>query len=233
MNILPTTPIGGASPSRMPAAPDQAPAREAATTVLATLLSTPATNAAGSGGQGSDLQSVMGSLVENGLQESLSADETELPLFSQLTDKAGQVLSPEKKAQLANELATVMMRQLTAAAATPAASPTKPMTGPMQNFQQALAVSVAQASSGINFSVKQPDATSIKRSTCIGKPSEARSRPGLHKIYCSCVSAHEGRSRPRIAHGGHEGTSVSRSQYERGTSANTSTAAMSTALYCR
>ena len=98
MNILPTTPIGGASPSRMPAAPDQAPAREAATTVLATLLSTPANNAAGSGGQGSDLQSVMGSLVENGLQESLSADETELPLFSQLTDKAGQVLSPEQKA---------------------------------------------------------------------------------------------------------------------------------------
>ena len=41
----------------MPTAPDQAPAREAATSVLATLLSTPATNAVGSGGQGSNLQS--------------------------------------------------------------------------------------------------------------------------------------------------------------------------------
>ena len=110
MNILPTTPIGGASLSRMAAAPDQAPAREAATSVLATLLSTPATNAAATGGQGSDLQSATGSLVENGLQESLSADETELPLFSQLTDKAGQVLSPEQKAQIANKLATVMTR---------------------------------------------------------------------------------------------------------------------------
>jgi hypothetical protein len=97
----------------------------------------------------------MGSLVENGLQESLSADDTELPLFSQLTDRSGQVLSPEKKAQLANELATVMMRQLTAAA-TPAASPIKPMTGPMQNFHQALAVSVAKASSGITFDVSNP-----------------------------------------------------------------------------
>ena len=116
--------------------------------MLATLLSTPASNAAATGGQGSDLQSVMGSLVENGLQESLSADETELPLFSQLTDKAGQVLSPEAKVQIANELATIMMSQFTAAA-TLATSPTKLMTGPMQNFQQALAVSVAKASSGI------------------------------------------------------------------------------------
>ena len=68
------------------------------------------------------------SLIENGLQESLSADETELPLFSQRKDKTGQVLSPEAKAQIANELATVMMRQLTAAA-TPVASPSKTMTG--------------------------------------------------------------------------------------------------------
>ena len=55
MNILPTTPIGGALPSRMAAAPDQTPAREAATDVLATLLSTPATNTAATGGHGSDL----------------------------------------------------------------------------------------------------------------------------------------------------------------------------------
>ena len=48
-----------------------------------------------------------------------------------------------------------MMRQFTAAA-TPAASPTKLMTGPMQDFQQALAVSVAKASSGITFDVSNP-----------------------------------------------------------------------------
>ena len=123
--------------------------------MLATLLSTPATSTAATGGQGSDLQSSVGSRVENGLQESLSADETELPLFSQLTDKAGQVLSPEAKVQIANEIATVMMRQFTAAA-TPAASPTKLMAGPMQDFQQALAVSVANASSGITFDVSNP-----------------------------------------------------------------------------
>ena len=109
-----------------------------------------ANNTAATGGQGSDLQSVMGSLVENGLQASLSADETELPLFSQVKDKTGQVLSPEAKAQIANKLTTVMMRQLTAAA-TPAASPRKTMTGPMQTFQHALAVSVANASSGVTL----------------------------------------------------------------------------------
>ena len=57
MNMMPTTPIGGASLSRMAAAPDQAPAREAATSVLAALLSTPVSIAAATGGQGSDLQS--------------------------------------------------------------------------------------------------------------------------------------------------------------------------------
>ena len=85
----------------------------------------------------------------------MSADETELPLFSQLTDKTGQVLSPEAKTQVANELATVMMRQFTAAA-TPSASPTKPMIGPIQNFQQAPAVSVANAPSGVTFDVSNP-----------------------------------------------------------------------------
>jgi len=131
----------------------------------------------------------MGSLVENGLQESLSADETELPLFSHLTDKAGQVLSPEKKVQLANELATVMMRQLTAAAATPAASPTRPMTGPMQNFQQALAVSVAQASSGINFNANNPmqQASNDARASA----SQAKQEADLACIkFTSAVSQH-------------------------------------------
>ena len=41
----------------MAAAPDQAPAREAAAAVLAALLRTPAANAAATGGHGADLQS--------------------------------------------------------------------------------------------------------------------------------------------------------------------------------
>ena len=113
MNMILTTPIGGASPSRMAAAPDQTPAREGANNVLAALLSTPASITAVTGGQGSDLQSGMGSL-ENGLQESLFADDNEVSLFLQLKDKTGQLLSPEAKAETVNELATVMMWKLTA-----------------------------------------------------------------------------------------------------------------------
>ena len=149
----------------------------------------------------------MGSLVENGLQESLSADETELPLFSQLKDKTGQVLSPEAEAHIGNELATVMIRQLTAAV-TPAASPSKTMTGPMHNFQQALAVSVAKASSGVTFDASNPMQRASKDARAAA--SQARQEAGMAciKLYCSCRTAHEGRSQPRNTHGSHEGTFV-------------------------